>query len=875
MGLRPPRLAREMIRLLAPVEDRGFILGDLEDRFRHLVRTRGRHAARLWYWRQALSVLPAALLSDLDLLHRRSWTGLAGDVRLAVRTLRRRPLYAVGVAGTLGLGLAAGVLTFAVAWKVWLAPLNIPEPDRVVRLYEVAPADPAEPEADVAARRHHFSDALAVDFRQHEWQTIEDVAFVMGRSGGLQQVLDGRIYTLAGYSLPREGFEMFGISPTLGRLPTTVEGEVVLSESFWRNTLGADPDIVGKRLEFLSGFAAEIVGVAPLPSGYPADADVASVFDWRIQGGRDFRWYEMVARLRPGRSIAEAEAEMRAFLSSLAEIHPEHRGWTVDAVVLKDDLLRPFRSVIVLLLAAGTTFLLLAFVNVLGLVAARRVEGRQDRTIRLALGASRVRLLRGTVAEGVVLAGLGAVAGLLAARWLVPAVRAMVPQHVPRLSETMVTAPMLMAGLGLGLAAGVVVGLLGHLVPRSADSSSGRRAPWQPTGAAARRALVIGQVALTTLLTAGGAAILHRVSTLRAIDLGFEAEGVFATGANLGSVAQYDRSPEAFLEAMETILSRLGTRDLAAAASYNTPMSPTYEESGAFPMSVRPDSASAAVFYELHPVLGDYFSIMEIDVLAGRTFRPTDDSSSQNVVVVSEDFARDYFPGTPIAQVPGRTVGTIMLLSGPSIVAGVVRSTRHRGPDTPATPDVYIPYAQQRSLAMVDLLVAGDPDRIGSVVPDVLAEVTPGVRWSPLVAYASYLSEWYAPFRFQVIMIGALAGLGLLLASLGLYALMAYQVAIRRHEIGIRKALGATDESLRRGVILPGIGMASVGAALGLLAWYQLLPWTSELFDGLDTAGSIVPVSAILVVGLSCLVATLVPAFRATRVDPVVTVKAE
>ncbi|HUF76955.1 MAG TPA: FtsX-like permease family protein, partial [Longimicrobiales bacterium] len=274
-------------------------------------------------------------------------------------------------------------------------------------------------------------------------------------------------------------------------------------------------------------------------------------------------------------------------------------------------------------------------------------------------------------------------------------------------------------------------------------------------------------------------------------------------------------------------------------------------------------------------VLGDYFSVMEIDVLAGRTFRPSDDASSENVVVVSEDFVRAYFPGTPIAQVPGRTVGTIMLMDGPSIVAGVVRSTRHRGPDTPSTPDVYIPFAQQGTLAMAELLVAGDPDRTAAVVPAVLAEVTPDVRWSPLVSYTSYLSEWYAPFRFQVIIIGVLAGLGLLLASLGLYALMAYQVAVRRHEIGIRKALGASDERLMRGVIAPGIAMSAAGAALGLLAWYQLLPWTSGLLDGVDDAGAAVPLSVVLVVGLSCLAATFVPAFRATRMDPVATLKAE
>jgi ABC-type antimicrobial peptide transport system permease subunit len=189
---------------------------------------------------------------------------------------------------------------------------------------------------------------------------------------------------------------------------------------------------------------------------------------------------------------------------------------------------------------------------------------------------------------------------------------------------------------------------------------------------------------------------------------------------------------------------------------------------------------------------------------------------------------------------------------------------------------VYIPYPQQGAiLPAVSLLVEGERDRVAEAVSELVAAVTPDVDWSPVVPYVSYVSAWYAPLRFQLLMIGVLAFVGLLLASLGLYSLMAYQVAIDRKELGIRKALGARDGSLVLGVVARGMAMAAAGAVVGLALWYRLLPATRDLVQGIDSAGYVVPLSVALVVGGSCVLATLGPALRATRVDPVVTLKAD
>ena len=294
------------------------------------------------------------------------------------------------------------------------------------------------------------------------------------------------------------------------------------------------------------------------------------------------------------------------------------------------------------------------------------------------------------------------------------------------------------------------------------------------------------------------------------------------------------------------------------------------------PFGVRADAASEEVFYEYHPVSADYFSVMGIEVLAGRVFGPTDQASSEDVVIVSEDFVNRYFPvGTPVDRVVGREIGPVMLIGDrPPTVVGVVESTRHQGPDAPVMPDVYGPLAKWM-LTPATLLIGGEPQEVADAVSAVVAQVDPDLRWSPLIPYTWYLKEWFAPFRLQLVMIGALAALGLLLASLGLYSLMAYQVATRCRELGIRKALGARDGRLVMGVVTGGMAMALLGAMIGLGAWYQLLPWTRELVDGIDSAGSLVPLSVGLVVGGSCVLATLVPALRATQVDLVVTLKAD
>ncbi|MGH7575725.1 MAG: FtsX-like permease family protein [Longimicrobiales bacterium] len=875
--MKPPAAARILVRVFSDPEDRAFLIRDLADRFDDVLRTEGPRAARRWYWVQALSAVPWTMRQSGDRLRWRSFTGVVGDLRFGFRTLWRNPLYAAGVTGTLGLGVGAATLTFAVAWRVWLAPMPYPDPDRVVRLYELEPGDAAAEtsQGDPESRRHRFSPTLLEDFRDHRFQTISVVS-----TASVGQIVfhrDGEAHGVSRATLSPGGFGILGIVPMLGRLPVDSQTELLLSDVFWRTEFGADPNIVGSTLP-AGGRSFRIVGVARLPAGFPGDVDVVDVTDFGDTEDRDFRYVEAIARVRPGRSVAEAAAEASAFVTALAETHPEHRGWGVEAIVLAEDLVRPFRGVLALLLAAGTIFLILACVNVMGLVAARRVEGRHDRSIRLALGASEGRIFRGSLIESLVLTLLGSTAGVLSAAWLIGSFRAVVPFYVPRLAEADVSRPLVSAGLGVGVAVGVLVGAVGYLVSRGAKPSVGRAPVWRAVGSGGRGALVVSQVALTTLLTAGGAAVVHRVATLQAIDLGFEPEGVSTTSTFIRDVPENrSREQDARWTFSRKILDRFEQMGISAATAINTPMSGEVEEYDIPQLSIRTDDSSREIVYDFHPVSPNYFSVMGIALIAGRDFSPEDHASSRRVVIVSEGFAFQYLARAGkkrVESIIGRVLQPLYGDTTGPMVVGVVESTRHRSPEAPIEPDIYSPLSQL-AFDPVTLLVRGEPEEVGDAVAGVLAQVHPEQRWSPLIPYTSHLREWFAPLRLQLLMIGVLGALGLVLASLGLYSLMAYQVATRRQEIGIRKAVGATDGRLVWGVLGNSLTLTTVGAVLGLGAWYRLLPATRELIDGISSGGYVVPLTVALIVGGSCVLATLVPALRASRVDPVVTLKSE
>ncbi|MEJ2204209.1 MAG: ABC transporter permease [Gemmatimonadota bacterium] len=864
--MKPPALARFLAAVVGGRDDRDFVLGDLDDGFQRVLAERGVRGARRWYWSQVLRGIGWAVRPDAEVIRRRSWEGTAGDLRMGVRTLRKRPIYAVGVIGTLALGLGSAALVFTVTWRVWLAPMPFPDPDRVVRVFETEPVDMTSAVEGGAEQRTRWriSPPLLEDMRANDWTTLEAVAGVSDHIVDWEQDDEARRVTTLAVS--PELFAILGIVPEAGRLLSSDPEvpEVVLTTDFWARAFGRDPGVLGSTTMELDGAPHTVVGVVRLPSGYPSDADLVTrlsfVEEQLGEGMRGARYLDVVARVRPEHSVAEASSEAASFVRALGESYGNHAGWGAELVVLGDDLTEPFRGVLSLLLAAGVTFLLLAVINVGGLVAARRAEARHDRAVRLALGASRGRLLRTSAVEGLLVGGLAAAAGLVGAYWLLGPIRALVPPDVPRLSEVGLTPPLMALVLGIGLGLGVGVGVVGHWLSRGgAAFRPDDREPVSALGG--RRALVVGQVALTTLLTTGGIAVLRYASELRSIDVGFEAEGLRSSWMTLSQ--QRFPGEEEWLGVWQGMLDGMQARGIDAAVATNPPMSGSNWLFG-----FQADDAPDQGFAQHHSVSEGYFDAMGIDVLEGRVFDPDDRASSAPVVVVNEAFAEEYFPRGDAIGREVRVVGDLRT------VVGIVGSTRHYGPSAEVQLEMYVPLGQN-PWPNGAILMRTERSDADAVLTDVARAIDPSLEATSTIPYTAYLDEWFAPLRLQLVLVGTLAFLGLTLASLGLYALVAYHVSTRRREIGIRMALGAPVDRVLRGVVGQGLLLAGMGGLGGLIAWYALLPTTRDLVEGVNPTDPLVPVLVAMVVGVACLLATVVPAWRATSVDPVVTLKAE
>jgi putative ABC transport system permease protein len=862
-----PRLARFLLGLLIERADRDAVLEDMEERFRALASSRGPAAARRWYWSQTVRALPALLSPDAEAARRRAWQGTAGDLRFAVRSLRRRPMYAVGVIGTLALGLGAAAAVGSVAWHVWLAPLPFLDPSGVVRLYEMQPADLEDfaSQDREGGRRWRLSPPLLEDFRHHEWSTITAVA------GLGQEVLDwareGENARVTALAASPEFFSILGLVPVAGRALSGDEDvpEVVLTRPFWERAFGADPVVSGGGTMMLDGVAHTIVGVFDLPAGYPPDAEVITRLHFGeaelTEGMRGARYLDAIARVEPTASVGDASAEVDRFVRTLAESFPAHREWGGEAVVLGDDLVRPYRAVLALLLMAGGTFLTLAVVNVGGLIAARRIEGRHERAIRMALGASEGRLVRHAAVEGWLVGAMGALAGLLAARWLLTPIRALVPSEIPRVSEIGIDAGVGATILLAGMLAGIGVGVLSYALSRRTVGRIGSGRTSSAPGLGGRRLLVVGQLALTTLMLTAGVAILRHLATLRAVDLGFTPDGIAYSPAAISQGRYPTKEAQGVL--WSSLVDRLGARGVEAAVATNPPMA-----GSTMPFGYRIDAASEQDFAQYHSVTPGYFSLMGIEVVEGRPFGAGDDGGGAPVVVVGEQLARRRFPG-------GAAVGReIRVVSRLRTIVGVVRSTRHFGPGDEIQDEMYVPLAQD-PWAIGVVLVKSERADVPAVLGTVLEELDPDLHIPALQRYTGLVAEWYAPLRLQLVIVGVLALIGLALASLGLFALVSYHVTSRRREIGIRLALGAPSARLLSGVLGQGVAMLAVGLTFGLGTWYAAAPYLGGLMEGVDLGDRFVPVFVAFLVAAVAGLATLAPAWKTTSVDPASTLQSE
>ncbi|HEU4631138.1 MAG TPA: ABC transporter permease [Gemmatimonadaceae bacterium] len=794
---------------------------------------------------------------------------LAHDVRHALRGLRRQPLYALAALVTLAVGIGATTAVFSVVRGVLLRPLPYPEADRVVRVASVHAGEQiavSPPDfVDWRARGRSFAGLAA---------SYESTVSLTG-AGQPERFLQARVTA--------DLFDVLGVRPLLGR--TFVAGEdepgapqvAVLGERLWRTRFGADSGILGRVL-VLDDVPTTVVGVVPAAVRYPSAVDLwlpaRLAPDDLAPSSRGARWLTVVGRLAPGATLAGARAEMHAVARQLAAEDPKHdAGWDAAVVPLREQLVGDVRTPLLVLLGAVGFVLLIAAANVASLSLARATARRAELAVRVALGAGRGRLVRQLVTESLCLAALGALGGvglaLLGTRLLVR----LAPPGLPRLPDVRVDAGVLVFAAVVALATGVAVGLATALQAGAADPSArlregGRGAAGQAAHLRWRGGLVVTEIALAIVLLVGAGLLLRSFGRLTDVDPGFRPEGVATFSVTLS--ARYD-TPERqrlFAAALLERVRALPGVD-AAGSSFNLPFTDASFRL-TFTIDDRPLADGAeeprAQFRMVSP---GYFAAMGIPLRRGRAFTDADRDGAPYVVVLSEETARRFFPGEdPI----GRRIETGWSDGGAElggVVVGVVGDVRQFGLADDLTPHVYVPYAQW---PIDELTVVahtrGDPARLVAEARDVVQALDPALPVYDATTLPRLLGASLGAQRFYLALLAIFAGVAVVLAAVGIYGLVAYGVAARAREIGVRVALGATPGGVVRLLVRQGLRLAAVGIVAGLAGAATLARLLRGLLFEVGTADPATYAAVAAAVAALVVAATWLPARRAARIDP-------
>ena len=794
---------------------------------------------------------------------------LLEDLRYATRALRRSPAFALVAILSLGLGIGSASALFSVVYGVLLRSLPFEEPDRLVRVYTVSAS---ERRSDLNLSPANFV-SLREDSRAFTDLVVYGAAeMTLTGTGDPQKLQASRVS--AGF------FEVLGVQPMVGRsfLPEeNVPGNdrvAILSDALWQRLFQGSTHVRGASVT-LDGVTREVVGVMPAGFSFPEGTGVwipreyTESFSASATSGRAGGWLAAIGRLRPGMSQTDAAADLRTAGRRLESLFPAtNTGVNFTVVPLHDQIVGEVRTPLLVLLGAVALVLLIVCANVAGLLLARAATRRGEMAIRVALGASRGRLVRQLLTEAIVLATLGGGLGILIAILGTEALVAARPEGLPRLEDIRLDRPVLAFTFGVTMLTGVLVGLLpalrasGGVLAGTLREGGGRLVGRTTTRL--RDGLVVAELALAVVLLAGAGLLIRSFLGLTAVQPGFRAEGAVHFEVELpGAAYATDASIIAFHDRLVERLDGLRGTETVGAVS-RLPLTGRLNTS--FQIVGQPAADPGQQQYiETRSATPGYFESIGIPLLRGRGITQDDRGGSVPVAVISQSTVQRHFGGIdPIGQQI-----RVSILDEPRTIVGVVGDVRHLGLDQQEAPHAYFPLAQVPRRAMnVVVRAEGDRDALAAAIRNEIRQLDPLLPPPQVHALGAIIGESVARSRFVTTLLGAFAGVALVLSAIGIFGLLSYTVAQRTREFGIRLALGARSTDVLGMVLRRALVMAGIGLGAGLIGALLLGRFVSGVLYGVSPTDPVTMVLVMLLLVATVLLASLIPARRAAGVQP-------
>jgi putative ABC transport system permease protein len=804
------------------------------------------------------------------------------DLRYGARMLRKNPGFTFVAGLALAVGIGANSAIFSVVNAVLLKPLPYYDPQRLAWVSEAWPSRNAE-----------F--VLSPDYIEWHAQSRAFEHLVAFGGGAVNLIGRGEPERLACVYSTANLFPALGVAPVVGRAFTPEEDRpgaaavALLSHRLWQRRFGGDPNIVGQSLT-LEGESRLVIGV--MPAGFQFNREAELWLPLRLNEEYELRRERMstvnvVGRLKPGASIEGAREELNLIARRIEQANPKaFPGGKVGVTPLGERLAGDLRRPLQALFGAVAFVLLIACANVANLLLARSAARQKEMAIRSALGAGRWRLIRQTLTESLLLSALGGAAGLLLAVLGVKALVALSPDNLARVRESSVDGAVLGFTLVISLLTGAVAGLIPALQTSQVNLSDALKEGAGNAAAFLRRgvrrampALVIGELALTLALLIGAGLLIKSFLRLRAVELGYDPENVLTMMIQLNSSNYPPGSPQQKAYYQE-LLARVKALPGVEGVAISTGL-PFTGISGRGPLTIEgrpPVHDSLKPLMEMNEISHDYFRAMGMRLRSGRAFTERDDETTPPVAIINETLARRYFPGED-------PLGKRILAGYPSssrawTIVGVAPDVKRYGLEGEVRPEFYRPYLQEAGAlgfvpVKLEARTAGDPLGLAAAVRQQALAIDHDQPVFSMMTMERRLAESVAPRRFQMLLFGVFAVVALVLAAVGIYGVISHSVGRQTHEIGIRMALGARPRDVLSMVIRQGMSLALAGVAVGLAAAFALTRlMASLLFDLKATDPATFAGVSLLLAGVA-LLATYLPARRATKVDPIVALRHE